>query len=138
MARLSFFCRSCQLIPPPPPHSGTLPLLGCHFPSPAHASSSVVDLTQIVVNQPSLLTLSVPSNLRPKVALFRDELGARESDIADLINNCPRVMNASVKGRILPRVQVRDAFAASLLFDLPCSTYSLSGDMFDVHASIYS
>lgn len=62
--------------------------------------------SQTIVNQPSLLTLSVTGNLRPKSAFFRDELGAKESDVADLLNQCPRVMNASVEGRILPRIQV--------------------------------
>lgn len=69
---------------------------------------------QTIVNQPTLLTLSVTSNLRPKAALFRDELGARESDIAEIINRCPRVMNASVERRILPRMQVVLMFWALL------------------------
>lgn len=51
--------------------------------------------------------MSVPANLRPKAALFQHELGASEAYIADVVNKNPRVMSASIKRRIMPRILVR-------------------------------
>lgn len=72
-----------------------------------HLLAPSLPFPQTIVHHPSLLTLSVTDNLRPKATLLMVELGMNESELAETINKCPRALTSSVERRILPRIKVQ-------------------------------
>ncbi|CAM9704643.1 unnamed protein product [Phaeothamnion confervicola] len=62
------------------------------------------ELKVVVIREPSVLALSLESNVAPKIAAFRREVGATPAELRSAILASPNLLTCSLERRVLPRI----------------------------------